>query len=271
VTARTSNGLAFEVAGSGPAVLLIHAGIADRTMWEPQWERWRDDHTLVRYDQRGFGESADPDGPYALHEDAAAVLDAAGIERAALVGASMGGGAAIDLALARPERVSALVTVGSTPSGWKHDPSLTSLFDAVDAAYEGDGVDAANELELRIWIDGPSREPAQIDPALRARVGEMNRAALLREDARERRGANPEPVGLEPPALPRLGEIAAPTLVLIGELDQPSVNAGAAALADGVPGAGSATISGASHLPSLERPEEFDQVVRPFFGRLPRT
>ncbi len=261
---RTEDGLAFEVAGSGPAVLLIHAGIADRTMWDPQWERWRDGCTVVRYDQRGFGKSADPTGPYTRFGDALAVLDAAGIERAHVVGASMGGRAALDLALAHPGRVGALVTVGSTPSGWGHSDDLLAAFEAVDAEYEREGLDAANELELRIWIDGPQRNPGEVDATFRAQVGRMNRAALEREETRERAGTNLEDDDLEPPAIGRLDEVQAPALVVTGRLDQPSVNAGAAAIAAGVQGASAIEIPGASHLPSLERPEDFERAVRPF-------
>ena len=101
-------------------MLLIHEGIGDRSMWDRQWERWRERFTLIRYDQRGFGDSDDPAGEYSLHGDALSVLDAAGAERAAIVGASMGGAAALDLTLAAPDRVWALVAVVATPSGWAH-------------------------------------------------------------------------------------------------------------------------------------------------------
>jgi pimeloyl-ACP methyl ester carboxylesterase len=263
---RRSDGLAYEVTGSGPAVLLIHAGIANRAMWDPQWETWGEQFTLIRYDQRGFGESADPAGAYFLHEDALRVLDAAGVERAAVIGASIGGRAALDLAIARPQRVAALVAVATTPSGWAHTPELDSLFDAVESAYESGGVDAANELELRIWVDGPRRDPSDVEPRLRELVGRMNRDALAREEARERAGTNHEPTELQPPALDRLGDVVLPTLVVTGALDQPSVNAGAAAIADAVRGASSAVVAGASHLPSLERPTAFEAIVAEFLA-----
>ena len=261
VNERNADGLTWEATGSGPGLLLIHAGIADRTMWDPQWELWRDRFRLVRYDQRGFGDSSDPEAPYSLHEDAIAVLNAAGLARAAVIGASMGGKAALDLALAHPERIEALVTVAATPSGWEHEQTLVDLFESVDEAYEREGIEAANEIELRMWVDGPSRGPGDVDQAVRGRVAEMNRSALLREEAREESGANPEPAALDPPALNRLGEVHVPTLVVTGELDQPSVNAGAAAIANGVSGARAVAIAGAAHLPNLERPLEFATVV----------
>ncbi len=263
----TADGLAYEVEGAGPAVLLIHEGIADRTMWEPQWERWRERFELVRYDQRGFGESDDPSGPFSFHSDALAVLEAASIDRVAVIGASMGGKAALDLALAEPDRVAALVLVGATPSGWEPSPELMARFEAVEAAYERGGLEAANEVELGMWVDGPGRGPGEVDPAVRARVARMNLAALEREEAREQRGAEIEPGELDPPALGRLGELAVPVLVVTGALDQPSVLAGSAAIAEGVAGAEAVEIGDTAHVPNLERANEFDAAVLPFLAR----
>lgn len=256
-TDRTSDGIAYDVAGSGPAVLLLHEGIADRTMWDPQWERWRDRFTLVRSDHRGFGESADPTGPYSVHLDALGVLDHAGIEHAAVVGASMGGQAAIDLALEAPGRVGALVAVVAVPSGWRHSSEHLAMFDEIDEAWESEGVEPANELELRMWVDG-TRGPLESDPRVRRRIERLNRELI------ERQGAfTAEPRGLEPPAIERLGELAMPLLVVTGAHDQPSVNAGAAALAEAT-GAEIAEIAETAHLPSLERPDAFDAAVLPF-------
>lgn len=266
-TLVTERGLVYEVAGDGPAVLLIHAGIADRRMWEPQWLAWRDRFTLIRYDIRGFGESPDPAGEHSLHADAVSILDAAGIERAAVVGASIGGRAAIDLAIVHPERVTALLAVGATPSGWEHEAELLTAFEAVEEAYGRGGIDAANEVELRIWVDGPRRGPEEVDSSVRGQVSRMNLDALAREESRELDGTDAIATELRPPAFERLTELAMPALVVIGELDQPSVNAGATALAEAVAGARVETIPNAAHLPSLERPAEFDAVALPFLER----
>jgi 3-oxoadipate enol-lactonase len=263
---RTASGLAYEVAGKGPAVLLVHEGIADRTMWDPQWLRWRERFTVIRYDQRGFGDSPDPRSAYSLHADALEVLDAAGCSRSGVIGASMGGRAALDLALTAPGRVSALVTVVASPSGWEHAADLVTAFAAVDEAYARGGLEAANEVEMRMWVDGPGREPDEVDPRLRERVARMNLAALEREEARERRGHEIEPDELEPPALTRLAELTMPVLVVTGGVDQPSVRAGSAAIAAGVPGARAVEIAGTAHVPNLERPDEFDRAVLAFLG-----
>jgi 3-oxoadipate enol-lactonase len=265
---RTDAGLAYEIAGSGPPILFLHEGIADRTMWDPQWEAWRNRYTLIRYDHRGFGDSSDPDGPYSLHGDALSVLGAAGVDRAYVVGASIGGKAALDLTLAAPDRVAALVAVVATPSGWEHSADLTAAFDAVEAAYDRGGVDAANEVELGMWVDGPSRSPADVDPAVREHVARMNLSALEREESAEQRGNDIQPSELDPPAVGRLNDVRAPTLVVTGALDQPSVNAGSAAIAAGVREADAIEIAETAHLPSLERPAEFQHAVLGFLDAL---
>jgi 3-oxoadipate enol-lactonase len=267
VSPRTADGLVYELIGSGPAVALIHEGIGDRAMWDTQWERWRDRFTLIRYDRRGFGDSVDPAGEYSAHGDALAVLDAVGVERAAVIGASMGGAAALDLALAAPERVRALVAVVATPSGWEHTAEHMAQFEAVEAAYERGGLAAANEVELRMWVDGIGRAPGDVEPGVRDAVACLNLGALEREAARERRGAEIEPADLEPPAVGRLADVRAPTLVVTGELDQPSVTAGAEAIAAGVPGAERIEIAATAHVPFMERPDEFDAAVLPFLWR----
>lgn len=262
VTAKTRSGLAYEVAGAGPPVLLMHAGLMDRRMWDPQWQELAVRSTAIRFDARGFGDSSDPRRPHSLHGDALEVLDAFGVERAAVVGVSMGGAAALDLAIAVPHRVASLVVVSSAPSGWQHSADLINGWEAVDVAYETRGLDAANELEVRMWVDGPFRSPADADREVRRLVASVNRVLLERQAS-----FAVEPSPLDPPASERLTEVRCPTLVVTGELDQPSVLAGAFELARGT-GARHVEIEGAAHLPNLEKPHEFgDALIRFLPGR----
>ena len=261
ITARTRSGLVYESAGDGAPVLLMHAGITDRRMWDPQWNALAERFNVIRYDARGFGSSADPARPYTLHGDALDVLDALEIDRAAIVGASMGGGAALDLALATPHRVSALVTVNSTPSGWAHSRDLIRRWEAVDAAFEAKGIEAANELEMKMWLDGPHRPVDSVDRRIRSEVASVNRVLLERQAA-----FRVDPGDLDPPAVDRLGLLRCPALVITGELDQPSILAGAFELARET-GAEHVEIAGTAHLPNLERPREFLAALVPFLER----
>lgn len=252
VTAKTREGIAYEAEGDGPAVLLMHSGLTDRRMWDPQWDALATRFHVIRFDARGFGVSADPTRPYTLHGDAMDVLDALEIRRAAVVGCSMGGAAAVDMAIALPHRVSALVCVSSAPSGWEHSPDLIAGWEAVDAAYERKGTEAANEIEMKMWLDGPFRRPDEVDREVRRAVASQNSVLLDRQMTME-----VEPGELEPPAIGRLDEIACPALAITGELDQPSVLAGAFEFTRKT-GAGHVEIEGAAHLPNLESPDEFN-------------
>src|SRR5207237_4537614 len=106
-----------EVVGEGPPVVLVHAGICDSRMWDPQWESFRRAHRVVRYDLRGFGRSPLVPGRYSPPGELIAPLDELALGPAALVGASMGGGISLQVAVARPDLVSALVLVGSGVRG----------------------------------------------------------------------------------------------------------------------------------------------------------
>jgi 3-oxoadipate enol-lactonase len=261
VAARTRSGIAYEAGGSGSPVLLLHAGLTDRRMWDPQWRTLSDRFRAIRFDARGFGSSADPSRPYTLHGDALDVLDALEIERAAVVGCSMGGGAALDMALAVPHRVSALVVVNGVPSGWHHTRDIMRSWEAVDAAYERHGADAANELEMKMWLDGPHRPTDSVDRDIRTAVASVNRVLIERQAA-----FTVEPGELVPPAIERLRELRCPALVITGELDQPSFQAGGFELARET-GAEHVEIAGAAHLPNLERPREFLAALLPFLER----
>lgn len=258
----TRSGLAYEIAGAGPPLLLLHAGLMDRRMWDPHWPVLSERFTAIRYDARGFGQSVDPDRPYSLHGDALEVLESAGVERAAVVGVSMGGATALDLALAAPSRVSSLVVVSSGPSGWEHSPEHLRQLEAADEAFERGDLAAANELEMRIWVDGPVRSPDRVDRELRAQIAASNRVLLERAAQIEH-----EPFELEPPASERLHELRLPILVVTGELDQPSVLDGAFAIIAAT-GARHVEIADAGHQPNLERPREFLEALLIFLEEI---
>jgi 3-oxoadipate enol-lactonase len=163
----------FEVAGAGPGLVFVHAGVSDSRMWEPQFDTFAAKYRVVRYDHRGFGKSKMPEGPYALRDDLLSVVRQAGIAKATFVGCSMGGATVIDFALEHPEMVSALVLVGSGVTGL-NDPSQLSAdslkhwAEFLTAARDRD-VERAREMEAKYWIDGPSRDASQVGPVYRIR------------------------------------------------------------------------------------------------------
>jgi pimeloyl-ACP methyl ester carboxylesterase len=265
VTAVDQVGLHYEVAGDGSPVILSHAGIADSRMWDPQWETFPRSHRVVRYDSRGYGRSPRPPGRFSLPADLIALLEALALGPAALVGASMGGGISLQVAVARPDLVSALVLVGSGVRGHEWSEEITRAWSEEEAAFERGDLDAAVEVNLRTWVDGPERSSAEVDPEVRRKVGEMQRRALeLYRDG----GADAEEEALVLDIGERLGEISAPTLVLVGELDVPDIHQIADQLEHEIPRARRATISGTAHVPSMERPEEFDDLVLGFLAEV---
>jgi 3-oxoadipate enol-lactonase len=254
-----------EVAGEGPPVVLVHAGICDSRMWDPQWETFPRAHRVVRYDLRGFGRSPLRPGRYSPPADLIMLLDDLALGPATLVGVSMGGGISLQVAVARPELVSALVLVGSGVRGHDWSDYVTRAWAEEEAAFERGDLDAAVEVNLRTWVDGPRRSPDEVDAEIRRKVGEMQRRAL---ELYVEGGANAQEEALVLDIGDRLGEISVPTLVLVGGLDVPDIHLLADRLEREIPGARRATIEGAAHVPSMERPDEFDRLVLGFLDEL---
>ncbi len=155
----------FESAGAGPAVVFIHAGVSDRRMWDPQMDFFARKFRVARYDLRGFGKSEMPDLPYSNRADLVNVLQHLEIDKAALIGCSMGGATAIDLTLEHPERVTALVPVGAGVSGWMEwsDEGIRYFAEFMRLAKDGE-IERAREMDAMLWLDGPSRDPSRIPP-----------------------------------------------------------------------------------------------------------
>jgi pimeloyl-ACP methyl ester carboxylesterase len=252
--------LAYDDEGGGAPVVLLHAGIADRTMWEDVTPMLAERFRVIRFDLRGYGETPLPDGPFVYAADAQGLLAGLGIDRAHLVGVSMGGHVALDLALAHPDVVDRLVLVGSGIDGWEHDAALVAAWDEEEAAFERGDLDEVAWINVRTWLDGPTRGEQDVPKALRRRVFEMQRAALDHE--------NPEASGgwLSPSRRERLGDVAAPTLVLVGELDQRDFRRIGRFLAEEIPGARFEELPAVAHLPPLEHPEAFARTVIGFLA-----
>ena len=247
---------------SGPSgdtpLLLIHAGIADRRMWDPIWPTLTATRDVVRLDLRGFGESTErPEGPWSPRADVLEVLDHLGIDRAHLVGCSFGAGVCAELALERPGLAASLVL--AAPGG----ALLTEKTDELAAAWELEGkaieagdVDAAVEANVTAWVDGPHRGPDVVPAAVRDAVRAMQRRNfdLTLDWPDEVWEADDE---LDPEAHERLDEISAPALVIAGKLDIDSIQLAADHLLAGLDNVRGVSWDDVAHLPSMERPGDF--------------
>lgn len=261
--------LYYEVAGAGQPLALLHAGIADSRMWDDQFAVFAERYKVIRYDYRGFGKSSVPPGPYVFRDDLLGLLRHLGIARASLIGVSMGGGLAVDFTLEHPEMVTALIPVCAGVSGFEPNPAdiapeELAYWEQLEAADKAGDAERLNELEVHLWVDGLRRAPEQVNPAARARVREMNGANIARAAEQEQAQSQP----LQPPAVGRLGEIHAPTLVIVGAEDNGMVHAAANRLSTEIPGARKVIMRDTAHVPNMEKPEEFNRIVLDFLAGL---
>jgi 3-oxoadipate enol-lactonase len=247
--------LYYERAGRGPGVVLIHPGLWDSRVWDDQFGLFSREHDVIRYDLRGFGRSDPPSGPYSHVQDLLELLVFLDVERATLVGESVGGTIAVDFAIANPEMVSGLVLVGSGLSGheWE-DPGMEMLREEVAAALRDGRPEAAVAVSLAAWT--PLKTDPVVDERIR-RIAHENASAFLIPDELVRR---------EPPAEDRLSEIAAPTLVILGEQDIEELLRLGDLLAERIPGAQKRVIAGADHIVNMRAPEKFNRTVLDFLA-----
>jgi 3-oxoadipate enol-lactonase len=256
--------LYYEEQGSGPAVCLIHAGVANLRMWDGLVpllvDRWR----VVRYDTRGFGRSESQPVDFSDHDDLVAVLDHTGAEEAILVGVSRAGSIALDFTLEYPERVRGLVLVSSAPRGLELPPSGQdeSMWDEEEARLAAKDWEWLAQTETAWWVDGPGQEATRVDPAVRSLV----HGWILDNYRAEKETGNP--MRLDPPAGTRLTELGIPLLVIVGDLDDRDTIAASEMVADAVAGARLEVFEGAAHMLSLEQPQRFADVLLGFLEGL---
>jgi 3-oxoadipate enol-lactonase len=261
VTARTPTGIAYDRSGPRgvPSVVLLHAGVADRRMWDPQWPALTATRDAIRLDLRGFGGSDRP--PVAVVDPVTDVVDTLehlGMASCHLVGSSFGAGVAVEVALTRPQLVRSLVLAPPGGRLLTERTAALAAFAAVenDAIERGD-VDAAVEANLEAWVAGQGRDLSEVDPAVTASVRQMQRRAFDVDTAWTALGLDLRGVHLEPPAVERLAEVTQPVLLVVGGLDLDTVRLAADALDAGLPDVRRIDRPNSAHLPSMEEPEWF--------------
>jgi pimeloyl-ACP methyl ester carboxylesterase len=246
--------LPYDQAGDGPPVVLLHAGIADRTMWSEQLEPLAAaGHRAIALDLPGFGEAPITD-PLAPWLDVLETLDALGVEQVALVGSSFGGAVELCVAMTAPERVGALVLISAPAPGIDPSPELEAAWAAEESALEEDDIDAAVAAVVDAWLlpDAPA--------ALRDRVAAMQRRALELQLSADDVEEVDDPLEANPDALRALG---IPALVVTGEHDMPDFQIAAEFYAREL-GGRHVVIPGARHLAPLEAPEAFRELLLEF-------
>lgn len=239
----------YEDNGSGPAVLLSHGYSATTRMWAGQVEALKSQYRIVTWDMRGHGQSDSPDDPAAYSEqatvdDMAAILKHLGIESAVIGGLSLGGYMSLAFNLAHPKMVRALMLFDTGPGyrnpvgreGWNETARRRA------EVFEAKGLDAlGSSAEVRV----SQHRSAQ-------GLAHAARGMLAQFDAR---------------VIESLDSISVPTLVLVGDKDQPFL-AGTDYMANKIPNATKVVIENAGHASNIDQPEAFNAEVRRFLAGL---
>ncbi len=258
--------LYYETAGKGIPLILAHAAFLDGRMFDAIWERLAKHFRVIRYDMRGFGKSSPVPGPLARRNDLDRLLTHLGVAQAHWVGCSMSGQIALDLALEQPQRFKSLTLLGATPSGFDlQGQPPRHMLEMIGALQSGD-IELANELQIRIWLDGEHREPGQVGSTLRKKALEMNRIPVAQNTffISDMQPANP----LDPPAITRLESVKCPTLVIAGALDHSEVLRAANEMVKRIPDARKTIIESTGHVPSYEQPDTFVRLILDFLSRV---
>lgn len=249
----------YEVAGAGHPLVLIHGGQMDLRMWDEQFQLFSKAYRVVRFDVRGYGKSPASKNVYASEDDLAALLKYLKVEKAYVVGLSLGGRIAIDFALTHPEMTDGIVPVAPGLSGFhfSDDPNEWNVLRAVQA---GDLAKAAD-----YWLQSGYMAPAVENPKI---------APRLRQLSLENVHENLDNPLLEtmpnPPAIDRLPQIKAPTLIIVSNRDVADIHQICGLLRARIPGAKEIVIEGSGHIVNMEEPEEFNRAVLDFLASLPK-
>jgi pimeloyl-ACP methyl ester carboxylesterase len=241
----------IEDEGRGEPVVLAHAGVTDRRIWDAAMPALlAAGYRVIRYDQPGYGLSPRPAEPRSRVADALDVFEAAGLESAHWIGLSQGGATGVDLALAHPARIRSLALVAPGLSGYEW-PALPGADDREAAWARGDAHGLAVEI-LRLW------GPMSFDEAGRLRADDPAAAVLL--DQADWFMQDEEEID-EPAAEPRLGEIGVPTLIVLGDRDVEAITDIGHRYARGIPGARLVTVAPADHLLPLRVPDQLHPLL----------
>lgn len=247
-----------EVVGTGSPLVLSHDGLLHRETWDAQFTSLSDAHRVVRWDRRGYGSSAGPTAEYSSVDDLVCVVESVADGSAVLVGCSYGALISLHCALDRSDLVSGLVLVGPIVSGLDLSEHLFSRGGLWSSNYAAPDAQIAYWSEVDRWFVAPENTSA------RQRVADLLAANPHNLEPNLSLERSPQPA-----ALPRLGQIAVPTLIIVGEHDIPDVHAHAGALQAGLRGAHRLVLTGSGHIPQFEVPDAFNYAVREFLATLP--
>ena len=249
--------------GDGLPVVFLHAGVCDKRMWLDQMQAVADaGWHAVAYDRRGYGDATSPDEAFSHLDDLEAVLDALDIHAAVLVGCSMGGGLAVDFALAHPGRTIGLLLIGTSITGapWTATAEEQAIEMAEEDAWERGDRDLLNKVQAHEWLDGPRSQSGRVGGTVRELFLDMNAKALAKPVLTQE-----EPL---PEAWGRMDEVNTPALLVVGDEDFTALVERHETLSETMPNAFAVVLEGAAHIPSIEKPELVNSLLLQFLDAL---
>jgi pimeloyl-ACP methyl ester carboxylesterase len=254
--------LPFDAVGEGPVVVLLHAGIADRTMWREHLQPLADSgRRAIALDLPGFGEAGLEPGPQSPWEDVLQTLRVLAGDPVALVGNSYGGAVAMRIAAIAPAQLTALALISAPVPGAEPSAELSAAWEAEEEALGEGDVEAAVAAILDAWLLRDASDE------LRVRVAAMQRRAFLLQQATPGASEGTDPLG---ESLDGLANVRVPALCAAGTHDMPDFVEGAERLARTLPQARHATIARARHLAPLEQPRAFRDLLLEFLDGVSR-
>lgn len=254
-----------ESEGFGLPVVFLHAGVCDRRQWETQMEEVAAaGYHVIAYDRRGFGETHSPDEPFDHLTDLEALLDQLSVHAVILVGCSMGGGLAVDFALANPERTIGLVLSGTAITGYDAEDEVPDealpVIHAYEDALEAEDWDTINKIEAHLWLDGPGSQSGRVSGYARNLFLEMNGDRLAKPKLTQEEELDA--------AVHSLSQITAPTLLVVGDLDFENIIELHEELSETLESSFATVIEDTAHLPNLERPDLFNPLLLEFLDAI---
>jgi len=251
----------YETSGSGTPLILVHAGVADSQQWDQEFSHYSQNYQVIRCDLRGYGKSGTTRGPVNHLEDLSTLIRELDIHSPMIfMGCSMGGVLSMDYALKNPEDIKALIIVGPGMCGLELDVVEPEEFSKAKKAFEEGDLSLLTEIETQIWFDSPDQMPEHVDCSMRALLYEMQRSVIGRE--LNKMGKREPKKG--PPPFERLDEIDFPVLIIVGSYDLPYMHAAADYMVEHIRFAQKEIIEDAAHLPHLDQPNRFQDIVDNF-------
>lgn len=249
----------YQDDGTGECVILIHGFAMDTRIFDMQFERFAERFRCVRYDLRGFGKSDLPTGQYSTLDDLRIMMDRLDIERACIVGLSLGGSLAVEFTLTCPERVTGLVLAGSTLRGYPYSDDYVKefLYYRKIARRQGIGV-AQSKMLGNPLLRSIARRP-ELFVHVEAMIRDYSGFHWLAHD--------PHRV-FYPPAIERLGEIACPVQIIMGQNDIDDLQGVATRLVRQIAHARHTVLPGVGHIVNMEAPQRFNEIVLAFLDSL---